>query len=279
MKKLLSISTAILLMAASCSKVPSDVIQPEEMAQLMADVHVGESVIDMNYKDYSTDSLKQVFKQSVYLRHGVDTEKVDSSLAWYGRNMERYMDVYDRTIEILEHRLIESGNRVAAEAAMSIAGDSVDVWPYARYIAVDDRTPSKTVVFDASRDGNWERGDIYVWRAKMINNGHNSSAQLVAEYADGSIDFISKAFNGEGWSDLTLYTDSTLDATRIYGYINGDNPARSTLRLDSIELVRKRLDPDAYSSRYNTRRIDKLLKPVDIDTLTTSVPADSTAVQ
>ena len=37
----LSAAISALLVFAACHRVPSDVIQPEEMAQLMADVHVG----------------------------------------------------------------------------------------------------------------------------------------------------------------------------------------------------------------------------------------------
>lgn len=126
----LKVAAALAVLALSaCSKVPSGVIAPEEMAQLLADIHTGESVIDMNRMEFSSDSAKQAYKQSVYARHGVTAEQVDSSFGWYGRNISQYMEVYDRTIEILDRRLIETGNRIAADAALSIAGDSVDVWP------------------------------------------------------------------------------------------------------------------------------------------------------
>ena len=127
MRKLLSTVMACMVLCA-CNKVPSEIIQPDEMALLMADVHTSESVIELNWDQFRSDSAKQVLKESVYAAHGVSAEQVDSSLAWYGRNITYYMDVYDNTIAILEKRLIERGNKVAAAAAMSIAGDSVNVW-------------------------------------------------------------------------------------------------------------------------------------------------------
>ena len=120
-------AAGLLLLTCACSKVPGGVIPPERMAELLADFHTGEAVVDMNRTEFYTDSLRQLYKQSVYARHGVTPEEVDSSFSWYGRHMAEYMDVYDRTIEILDRRLIETGNRIAAEAALSIAGDSVDV--------------------------------------------------------------------------------------------------------------------------------------------------------
>ncbi len=275
MKKPISILAASALLATACSKVPSEVIQPEEMAQLMADVHTGEAVIDMNRSYYPTDSARQAMKQSVYARHGVSSEQVDSSFAWYGRNITYYMDVYDRTIEILEHRLIESGNRVAAEAALSIAGDSVDVWPYPRYIAINDRLPSKTLTFNFARDPNWERGDSYTWRAKLFNNQEKSDWGIVVEYADGSIEFCSQDVTGDGWKELVFYSDSLRDATRVYGYMNATNRRGTSLHLDSIEMVRKRVEPQMYNRRYSIRDLRDVLPKTDISADTTATATSS----
>lgn len=256
---ILFLCTAMALLSA-CSRVPKGVIAPEEMSQLMADVHTAEAVIDMNRSIYMSDSVKQAFKQSVFARHGVTQADFDSSMMWYGRNITKYMDVYDRTIEILEHRIIESGNRVAAEAALSIAGDSVDVWPYAGYLQFTDRVPSHTVTFAFNSDDNWERGDVYVWRAKFFNNGDKSSQWTIAcEYDDGTLEYISQTISGDGWKELTFYTDSLRTASRLYGFLEAANRRGTTLAADSIEMVRKRVDPEKYSRRYAIRKMHGVL--------------------
>ncbi len=269
MRKLLSFLSASLLFAA-CNSVPSGIIEPEEMAQLLADVHTAESVIEVNRGTYNTDSLKQEFKQSVYLRHGVNSEQVDSSLAWYGRNLNRYMDVYDRTIEILEHRLIETGNRVAAEAALSIAGDSVDVWTAPQFLSVNDRTPSHNLLFSFVRDENWERGDVYTWRAKVFNAPTDRRWTMVAEYSDGTVEISSQELKSDGWNELMLQTDSLLDATRVYGIMDTPNRRGTSMMLDSIGLVRKRVNPSTYSRRYSQRRFHDIVAKTEIpDSLAT----------
>ena len=278
MRRLLKLLPALaLLCAAGCSRVPSGVIPPEEMAQLMADIHTGEAVIDVNRRDYNSDSVKQELRAAIYRRHGVTQEMIDSSQMWYGRHIDKYMDVYDRTIEILDHRLIESGNQVMAEAAMSVAGDSVDVWPFARYVTLGDKTPSRTIVFDFKRDENWERGDMYIWRAKLINNGHGSRYEIVSEYSDGTVDMVWQDLSGDGRKEMTLYTDSLLDATRIYGYLRGSNRPSTLMRVDSIELVRKRLDSNRYGNRFMTRRLEKFLKPQQLADSARVEKVDSTA--
>lgn len=263
MKRLPAILISALLLAA-CSKVPSGVIPPDDMARLMADVHTGEAMMEMNRQDYFNDSLRLILRQSIYEKHGVTAQQVDSSFGWYGRNITQYMDVYDRTIKILENRLIESGNRVASDAALSIAGDSVDVWAGPRILRFSARMPSNTIAFSIDRDQNWKRGDSYTWRGQFFNNDA-SRWQMAAEYADGTIDFLEQTAEGDGMKELVFIADSLRDATRIYGFL--EVPARipTATVVDSMALVRKRVNPMTYGRRYMTRRIPKVLPTQEIE--------------
>ena len=250
MKNLARILLISILLFAACNKVPSHVIQPDDMASLMADIHTAEVVVEMNRSGFFDDSMKQVMRQSVYIRHGVTSQQVDSSIAWYGRNIKYYMDVYDKTIEILEHRLIESGNRIAADNALSIAGDSVDVWPNPRFISINDRLPSRLVSFSFDRDPNWEKGDNYTWRAKLFNTESVTEWLIGVEYSNGSVEWISQNQEGDGWRYITLQTDSMRIPTRIFGYFSSINRPGSDLRLDSVELIRKRLNKENYRRTF-----------------------------
>lgn len=254
---------ALGLLVCACSKVPGGVIPPDRMAELLADFHIGEAVVDMNRGEFYNDSLRQLYKQSVYARHGVTPEEVDSSFAWYGRHMSEYMEVYDKTIEILDHRLIETGNRIAAEAALSIAGDSVDVWPNARFITFNELMPSRMATFSFSNDENWERGDSYTWRAKFFNNTENLCFTIVAEYTDGTVEIATKNFSADGWNEIVFNTDSILTANRIFGFIDGVSRPGTSLRTDSMEMIRKRVNHDVAPNRYNIRTFKKLGEVID----------------
>jgi len=243
------------------------------MASLMADIHTAEAVVEMNRSGFFDDSLKQAMRQSVYLRHGVNSQEVDSSIAWYGRNIKYYMEVYDKTIEILEHRLIESGNRIAADNALSIAGDSVDVWPNPRFISINDRLPSKLITFSFDRDRNWEKGDNYTWRAKLFNTDGVMEWLIGVEYSDGSVEWISQTPEGDGWKYIAIQTDSMRIPTRLFGYMSTINRPGSDLRLDSVELVRKRMNKELYRRTFSTEIAD-MYPPVEIND---SIPNDSTA--
>lgn len=264
MKNLARILIISTLLLAACSKVPSHIIGIDDMAGLMADIHTAEAVVEMNYATYPSDSLKLVMRQSVYMRHGVNAATVDSSIAWYGRNIKYYMEVYDKTIEILEHRLIETGNRIAADNALSIAGDSVDVWPNARFISVNDRLPSSIITFSFKRDPNWQSGDAYAWRAKFFNIDEKLEWLIGVEYDNGKVEWINETPDGDGWKELALQTDSLHNPTRLFGYLSAPNKPGTELRIDSVALIRKRLNANNYNRPY-TLSIENFNPPVEIN--------------
>lgn len=249
--------TAIVLvgiLAASCNKIPSYVLQPDDMASLMADIHVGESVMDLNRSQYPDDSTKMMMKQSVLVRHGVSQQDLDTSMEWYSHHLSYYMDVYDKTIEILERRIAETGNRIAAEN-ISVAGDSVDVWSSAMMLAVNRLSPSQYITFSLQSDENWELGDSYTWRAKFVNSSEPSVWGIMADYADGTTEYITADVSGDGWREIKFVADSTKEARRVYGYINIESRPGTTLWADSIMLIRNRVDREQYRHRYQQNKL------------------------
>lgn len=262
---------ALALLAASCNSVPGYVIKPDKMAAVLADIHIGESVIDLNRADYRTDSDKMVMLQSVLEHHGLSKQQLDTSFDWYGHNISRYMEVYDKTIDILERRLAETGNRIAAEN-ISIAGDSVDVWSAASFLAINRFSPSRHINFSLSRDENWERGDSYTWRTKLTNGGDGSFWAIVADYTDGSKETVTGQISGDGWQEIKFVCDTTKNASRVYGYLNIVPRGVTTMWLDSIMLIRNRLEPDNYHLHYRQNRVmpKNPVKEVPADTIPTS---------
>ncbi|MDE6010978.1 MAG: DUF4296 domain-containing protein [Muribaculaceae bacterium] len=239
------------LATAACSRIPGNVIEPEDMAQLLADIHIGEGVTDQS-GDFRSDSMRRVLKQSIYARHGVNSEKVDTSMIWYGRHLDEYQKVYDRTIEILEEKYADATAN-AVGAAMAIAGDSVDVWNLSGHLSIAGVDRPQYFTFSLESDENWNPGDAYTWKFKTINNADPVGMRIMVDYNDGFTEVTTSSTADDGWHNVQLSLDSTRTANRIYGvatfHVNPDNH----LYVDSISLVRKRVNPIAYSLRYRQR--------------------------
>lgn len=248
------VSLLTLNIMCGCNKVPEHVIQPQKMAELMADMQMAEAVVESNRRSYPGSDESRALKEAVYRRHGVTGEQVDSSLAWYGHHITEYVKVCDANIEILETRLIENGSRAAGSTALTVDGDSVDVWPFPRFIRLGPHDATRTVSFNFERDDSWEKGDSYTLRFKSFHNSAPSDWSIVADYEDGSVEILTNNITGEGWHELTFRTDSANVTTRIYGYVSVDARNLHDVMLDSVGLVRRRLNPELYSMRYQQRR-------------------------
>lgn len=239
---------------AACSGVPSEVIQPDTMAKIMADMHVGEAVLEQNRSDFASDSSRQRLKMSIFSRYDVNQELFDSSMMWYGRHIEKYSEVYDLTTAELEKRIAEANRSAAADvttnfvASFQAEGDSVDIWPGIRQRNFATNMPSDRITFNIKSDRYWEPGDIYTLRYKVTGNSLNLNTTLAADYPDGEILYVTAESRTEGWHETTLVLDPLKSPTVVYGSIAA--PAISDkattpglpLMVDSISLVRMRKD-------------------------------------
>lgn len=243
-----------LIVGTSCNRVPSHVIQPDDMAELMADLQTAESVADLNYAAYESDSSRQALKQAVLERHGVTQEQLDTSFVWYGGHMDKYLAVFDDVEAILQDRLDKSQSAAMAAVSASVSGDSVDVWSQSRQMRIDAASAARIVTFSIKADRNTERGDIYSWRVKLHNAMSATHWGITAEYDDGGQDVLYQQSYNDGWQQAVFFTDSTRTLKKLYGFLEVPMPLnKGAVYLDSIELVRKRLNPSQYVQRYRQR--------------------------
>lgn len=231
---------------AACKKAPEGVIQQEEMAQLMADIHLGEAMIDFNYSSYPNDSTRKLLKQSIFAAHNVTAEEVDTSFVWYGNHIEEYIKVYDRTIEILEER--QHDNRLTSSAQISIAGDSVQVWSGPQRLVVSSRMPSRIITFNLLPDSTWQNGDIYTLYYKPVNGLSQVRSRLLVDYAEGTTHYVDETSSRQGPNKLKIQVDSTLTPLKVYGYVTLSPEGNTAFEIDSLSLtrVRKSLDNTTY---------------------------------
>ncbi len=244
---------AVLLAVSSmsfpaCDRTPEHVIKPDDMAALLIDIHKGEGVVELNSSSYRNDSLKKVLKQSIYMRHGVTQEQVDTSLAWYGHNIEKYIEVYDMVIDGLEKELKDADVAAAGEKVqLAVIGDSADAWNDSRYRRFAYGSPSENLKFTLKRDENWDKGDVYTWRMFVTNRQSPLRLTVGAEYSDGTTDYVTALIGQDGWNEIVFPADTARTLRFVYG-IAGMTPKKGEIvYLDSITLVRTRFNPDKYN--------------------------------
>lgn len=249
MRRLLYILLGFPLIFFACGKKSGMVLDQEDMASLMADMHIAEAVVDMNSASFPTDSSRQALKQSIYAAHGVTSEQVDSSYIWYGYHIEEYMKVYDRTIEIIKDR--QRQMLTASSEQVVVAGDSVDIWPLAPRMEISRRSPSRILTFSIPVDSNWRHHDVFTLRYHMASTKMPVIARMNVEYADGTTYFNLQSGRSQGTGEVNVRIDSMLQPQRIVGYIMAAPQENETVLLDSISLVRTR---EYIPTRYFSMR-------------------------
>lgn len=255
-----------------CRQQPDGVLSQEEMALVVADLHMADGVTALNYSQYPTDSARQALKQSVLAARGVSQQQLDTSFMWYGNHLDKYMEVCDRVIEILQER--QNSIAAGASAQIAMAGDSVELWPNARHIIGSPRMLSRVMTFTLDPDTNWRPGDIYTLQYKVINARNRVASRILADYSDGTTDYRDEPGTSQGTASLKLQLDSTRTPERVYGYIILDPDRRDYFHLDSISLVRTRREsrPGAF---FPHRAFNFGTTPEDSDSIPSSTSQDS----
>ncbi|MCH5246532.1 MAG: DUF4296 domain-containing protein [Muribaculaceae bacterium] len=271
MRRLFIISFIVLsflILFQGCRKTPSYVIPEDEMAALLADIHRGQGVVDLNRREWRSDSSQYALREAIYLHHGVTAEEVDTSLDWYGHHLDEYMKVYDKTIEILEKEISET-DAVVSNLQMAVAGDSAQVWPSAPRYILSGIMPEPTLKFILERDENWENGDEYTWSLYTMNSRQPFQWTMVAEYEDGMVEWRQENVTDNGKAILNFLTDSTRVLKNIYGYLDLIPDENEIIFVDSLSLVRTRVNRTNYHKRFSQRKLmpKKSITTLQSDTL------------
>lgn len=237
---------AAVLTLAGCSRYPSGVLHPEEMASLMADIHTAEAFVEQQPGEYSSDSAKMALKQSVYLRHGVTSADVDSTMAWYGRNMEIYIKVYEQVVDTLKARQADA--RQLASAALGSKnvkfgeaqqGDTVDIWPGHRVYELSERLGVQYIGENMTPQPGWEAGDRFELRMRLSKLYSPVDIAIGADYADGTHTLAARTVVNDGMNVMALDLDPDKRPTALYVAAGGCAPLKGrSLIVDSISLRR-----------------------------------------
>lgn len=231
-----------LAMLAACSKTPGDVLSEKEMQRVMTDMLIAESMANIDYNTYKTDTLKMALYESVFRKHGIDQAVYDSSLVWYGRNLDTYMKIYDRVLADLNKQVTELGD-VPSDAGMTSSGDSVNIWPRFPYLELYPKSVFNGVTFDIKPESSYASGSIFVLGMNVwgVSPGmrYVPEIRLSADQGDTTL-VVNSKITRDGYQEAILKTLPTKRVNRVFGYIRMDNTDTTYYKIyiDSLSLIR-----------------------------------------
>lgn len=250
-----SIFFVTIFLLASCLSRPDYVLDEDKMVEVLCEVHRSEGLLELqqsnSFTTFNEDYKKNVMA-AVLVKQGITRAQYDSSLVWYGQNLNRLVKVYSRVENALQEE-IDGWEEKAAERKsafpISQAGDTVQIWTIQNYITLDESYLSSTRFWEMPTDSNYIDGDSLVWslHVPIIPNAHYIVASMSLNYEqhEDSIrigESNLKIIKSVGTYTLTGRTDKSKKFKSLIASVSlikdSLNVEDETLFVDSLSLIR-----------------------------------------
>ncbi len=275
-KKYLSIFTIFTLISAGCSNRPEGILSEDKMVKVMADLQIAEAYErNGEANDYLKGKDRELLGRGVLMQHGVSIEEMDSTLAWYGRNMDEYSKLYKKIDIELNKRQLKYA-RAAGESEKE--GALADLWPYSRHFVIDEKSLTDGIIVNIPVT-ELAPGDKLTWKM-AVEGASTRNLTLGVDYEDGTSEMNKISNRGfDKWVEMSIQTDSTLVVNRIFAIADFGTPSHRIL-VDSIQLNHYALNHEEYHKSGFQRSIRpagrKIILPPDTSENSSKVPEPMT---
>ncbi|MDR1259093.1 MAG: DUF4296 domain-containing protein [Tannerellaceae bacterium] len=242
--RLYKYSFVIFLAAAamSCSKVPKGILPEKKMKDVLIDMQLAENIINEDYKTYPDSARKIALYQSVFRKHNITQAVYDSSLVWYGQNLDMLITVYDLALNDVNKDIRELGD-IPASASLSDDQDSSNIWPRRSYLTFQPEALFNGTTFDVEPEREYLTGSVFVlsmhvWGITQQMR-YTPEVRIAAETPDTTL-IVNEKITQDGYREIILRTPAVRRTRRIYGHIRMDNTDRNYYKvfINNLRLTR-----------------------------------------
>lgn len=251
----------LLLFSFSCGRTPDGVLSEKKMKEVTVDMKLAESMIDADNATYPDNEKREALYRSVFKKHRITEAEYDSSLVWYGKNIEIYMEVYDLALKELDRQIADLGDIKPEMATPVSVGDSVNIWPLQDYYTFEPRKLN-LLAFDLKEEAVSGAGNEFVLSLNTwgisAGNARVPELRLTVEQSDTTLT-THQIIRKDGYYEVEVNALPTKQIKRVYGYIRlfTNESDYAKIYLDRIMLTK-------YRQGYRTTS-RQLLEPMNID--------------
>lgn len=243
-------------------KIPSDVIQPDVMTDLLYDYHLASAM--SSSLPYSENYKKEAYLQYVFQKHHVTEAEFDSSMVWYTRNSDELVTIYQdlqKRFENDEQNMKALVARRDNQLEVSMSGDTVDIWQDRTFYWLTASPLTNKVMFDLKADTSFKQRDALelVTDFHFLPKDTHSSVEkaiigITYSFTNDSIQGITQRVLASGIKRLYLKPDSAYDIRNISGFIYYQG--EKDLLVNNIQLIRYHEKELPLSIPGDTLRLD-----------------------
>ena len=236
------------LLASGCGR-KKEVIGEKEMVDLITDLKLAEAYSNNQLGGPHHAENREDLANGVLAEHGVTREQLDSTLGWYGRNLDKYAELYEK----VDKRLVEKRKQLmkdAGESELAKGGDNL--WPYGLNGVISSLGTTDGWILSIN-DPELNSGDRLKWSMHLKDMTMPMTGVLGVEYADGTAEAVSSHFTNRQHVELSLQTDTSKTVSRVYGTMRRKTQETQPLFVDSIRLHRLPFDSLEYT-RFRSQK-------------------------
>ena len=243
-----NITWTLLLGAAllvGCGKqIPTDVIQPDRMENILYDYHL--SISMSNNLSYSDNYQKEAYKNYVFRKYSITEAEFDSSMVWYTRHTEELAAIYKRLGERFRKEKKQVQTLLAQrenKPATSQPGDTVNVWYDRTIYWMTDAPLTDKVTFEIPTDSNFKAKDAFLWSADytfLSDIGRKATVGFNIMFDNDSVVGRVQEVTRSGVQSLYIKPDSAFAIKSVNGFIYYEDDSLRTpgLIVNNITLTR-----------------------------------------
>jgi uncharacterized protein (UPF0248 family) len=212
-------------------------------------MHLADAIITSDPRTFQTDEDKMTLYQSVLDKHRVTQAIYDSSLVWYGKNLDVYMQVYNMALIDVKKK-IDAIGIIEPERTASPNDDMFDIWSIGRTHEFHPSSLSNSLIFNFQPDENYSSGSIFVFGMRVMGfiSGMQSPVEvhLHAEQNDTTI-MMHHDIHNDGFHEMILRTLPVQKVKRVYGYVRFNENAvpYHKIYLNDLSLIKYRYGTEA----------------------------------
>lgn len=240
--RLYLLAGAVMAMSAACVRRPDGVLSDKDMVSLVADMELAEAYVQTGSRGAGEEE-RAALVDYVIKKHGLTREEFDTTMAWYGRNVDAYYDL----CESVEAELARRKGKLTG----SFTVQSSDLWPYSRQSFISRKSSSDAFMFSIPVV-EVQKGERIELKLRMRDR-IDATALLGVEYDNGVKEFQNRTLTGVQRLRMVLQTDTGHSVSRIFGNMLLNDMSQTPLWIDSISLSSLPFDSLEYYNIHSQR--------------------------
>ena len=255
----------------SCGRVPKDILTQQKMRVVLYDMQLAEALIESNPADFGTNNERQDVYNAVFAKHNITQSELDSSMIWYGKNMDLYIRIYDLVIKDINDSFESLGEIKPSPLSVDVsAKDSIDIWMLKQSFTFSPDNIFNTLSFDILPHVPFSSGSSFVlgMSAWGLPEGmpYNPRIHISAVHEDTIIS-VNSMLNKNGYFEVALKTIATKQIKRVHGYITLNNADAKYHRiyLDNIKMMKYNYGSKALTAPNANVNVDGEFDPSEFN--------------